>query len=58
MRFLDLLYRQVILFLSASMLSMDCLENKQELPVKARALAKAPPINISMLAILDVDVFR
>ena len=36
------------LFLSASILSLDSLENM----VKARAFTKAPPINIVMLAIL------
>ena len=39
------------LFLSLSMLSLDSLENKEILPVKARAFANAPPINIATLAI-------
>ena len=40
------------------MLSLDSLKNNYELLEKARALAKAPLINIAMLAILEVDVFR
>ena len=46
------------LFHSLAMSSLDSLENKYELPVKPRALAKTPPISIAMLAILDIDVFQ
>ena len=38
---------------------LDSLENKKELLVKARAFAKSPLINITMLAILGlVKVFQ
>ena len=48
---------KLYLFLSLLMPSLGSLENKQELLVETRALAKAPPINIAKLAILDFDVF-
>ena len=47
--YLELLY---CLIMSLSLLSLDSVENKKELPVKATALAKTPPISIAMLAIL------
>ena len=55
---LELLYRQVVslsLFVDAI---FDSLENKYKLPVKARALTKAPPISIATLAISRVLLFR
>ena len=36
------------------MSSLDILKNKYELLVKTKTLAKAPPVHIAILAILDV----
>ena len=46
-----IVFYQYLFYGTPCILSVDSLENKQELPVKARALAEASLINIAMLSI-------